>query len=64
MITDTGPCASFGLGDSPDAGVDVLPQRAGIHFRTADLQGVKLGTTVARYLHRHYFQPTHHHHGD
>jgi hypothetical protein len=32
---------------------------AGIHFRTADLQGVKLGTTVARYLHHHYFQPTH-----
>ena len=35
---------------------------AGIHFRTADLQGVKLGTTVARYLHQHYFQPAHHHH--
>ena len=32
---------------------------AGIHFRTADLQGVKLGTTVARYLHQHYFQPAH-----
>jgi PAP2 superfamily len=30
---------------------------AGIHFRTADLQGVKLGMTVARYLHHHYFQP-------
>ena len=30
---------------------------AGIHFRTADLQGVKLGATVARYLHQHYFQP-------
>ena len=34
---------------------------AGIHFRTADLQGVKLGTTVARYLHHHYFQPTRQH---
>jgi hypothetical protein len=34
---------------------------AGIHFRTADLQGVKLGITVARYLHHHYFQPTRHH---
>ena len=34
---------------------------AGIHFRTADLQGVRLGTTVARYLHWHYFQPTHRH---
>ena len=32
---------------------------AGIHFRTADLQGVRLGTTVARYLHKHYFQPVH-----
>jgi PAP2 superfamily protein len=32
---------------------------AGIHFRTADLQGAKLGMTVARYLHSHYFQPTH-----
>ena len=35
---------------------------AGIHFRTADLQGVKLGTTVARYLHHHDFQPAHQHH--
>jgi ribosomal protein L32 len=33
---------------------------AGIHFRTAVLQGVKLGTKVARYLHKHYFQPVHH----
>ena len=30
---------------------------AGIHFRTADLQGARLGKTVARYLHKHYFQP-------
>ena len=30
---------------------------AGIHFRTSDLQGVKLGMTVARYLHNHYLQP-------
>jgi PAP2 superfamily len=29
---------------------------AGIHFRTADVQGVELGEKVARYLHRHYFQ--------
>jgi hypothetical protein len=32
---------------------------AGIHFRTADLEGAQLGETVARYEHRHYFQPTH-----
>jgi hypothetical protein len=30
---------------------------AGIHFQTADLQGAKLGRTVARYLHEHSFQP-------
>ena len=33
---------------------------AGIHFRTADLQGAKLGNKVARYLHKHYLQPVHH----
>jgi hypothetical protein len=32
---------------------------AGIHFRTADVQGVRLGKRVARYLHRHYLQPVH-----
>ena len=30
---------------------------AGIHFRTADVQGAILGYKVARYLHRHYFEP-------
>jgi hypothetical protein len=30
---------------------------AGIHFRTAGLQGANLGETVARSEHRHYFQP-------
>jgi hypothetical protein len=30
---------------------------AGIHFRTADREGARLGATVARYEHRHYFQP-------
>jgi hypothetical protein len=30
---------------------------AGIHFRTADIQGAKLGRKVARYVHRHEFQP-------
>ena len=32
---------------------------AGIHFRTAYEEGAKLGETVARYEHRHYFQPIH-----
>ena len=31
---------------------------AGIHFRTADVQGAVLGKKVARYLREHYFQPT------
>jgi PAP2 superfamily len=29
---------------------------AGIHFRTADIEGAQLGTMVARYERRHYFQ--------
>lgn len=33
---------------------------AGIHFRTADVQGAVLGRKVARYLHRHYFQRSTH----
>jgi hypothetical protein len=31
---------------------------AGIHFRTADVQGAILGEKVAQDLQRHYFQPT------
>jgi PAP2 superfamily len=30
---------------------------AGIHFRTADVQGSVLGKKVAHYLEKHYFQP-------
>jgi hypothetical protein len=30
---------------------------AGIHFRTADVQGAVLGAKVAHYLRKHYFQP-------
>ena len=30
---------------------------AGIHFRTADIQGAILGAKVARYLRRHDFRP-------
>jgi hypothetical protein len=36
---------------------------AGLHFRTADLQGKALGQTVACYAARHYFQPVGHGHG-
>jgi hypothetical protein len=32
---------------------------AGIHFRTADVQGSVLGNKVAHYLKKHYFQPVH-----
>ncbi len=31
----------------------------GIHFRTADEQGAKLGKTVAKWERRHYFKPLH-----
>jgi len=33
------------------------PSVAGIHFRTADEQGARLGKKVAHYLKKHYFQP-------
>jgi hypothetical protein len=42
-----------------DALQEVIGARvwAGIHFRTADVQGAVLGRKVAHYLRRHYFQP-------
>jgi hypothetical protein len=42
-----------------DALREVIDARvwAGIHFRTADVQGAILGKMVAHYLHQHYFQP-------
>jgi hypothetical protein len=30
---------------------------AGLHFRTADVQGKILGRKVAHYMAKHYFQP-------
>jgi hypothetical protein len=33
---------------------------AGIHFRTSDVEGARLGRKVADYLHQHYFQPVCH----
>jgi PAP2 superfamily len=43
-----------------DAIKEIIDARvwAGIHFRTADVQGAVLGKKVARYLREHYFQPT------
>jgi hypothetical protein len=32
---------------------------AGVHFRTADVQGARLGEEVARYTRLHWFQPLH-----
>jgi hypothetical protein len=42
-----------------DALEEVIDARvwAGIHFRTADMQGALLGKKVAHYLKKHYFQP-------
>jgi hypothetical protein len=42
-----------------DALDEVIDARvwAGIHFRTADVQGAVLGNKVAHYLKKHYFQP-------
>jgi hypothetical protein len=42
-----------------DALDEVIDARvwAGIHFRTADVQGSVLGKKVAQYLKKHYFQP-------
>ena len=30
----------------------------GIHFRTADVQGARLGRDVARWMNTHFFRPT------
>ena len=30
---------------------------SGIHFRSADVQGARLGEQVARYRDKHYFRP-------
>ena len=43
---------------------EVLEARiwAGLHFRTADLQGKRLGRSVSSYAAAHYLQPLRHHH--
>jgi hypothetical protein len=42
-----------------DALKEIIDARiwAGLHFRTADVQGAVLGRKVAHYMARHYFQP-------
>jgi hypothetical protein len=46
-----------------DALEEVINARvwAGIHFRTADVQGAVLGKKVAHYLKKHYFEPVRRH---
>jgi hypothetical protein len=44
------------LSDVRDESIDARVW-GGIHFRTADIQGARLGRTVARYVHRHALQP-------
>jgi hypothetical protein len=53
----SGTTRSFGR--FSDALKEVIDARvwAGIHFRTADMQGAALGKKVAQYLKKHYFQP-------
>ena len=57
-------CTTRSFDRFSDALEEVIDARvwAGIHFRTADEQGAKLGKKVAHYLKAHYFQPVHGHH--
>jgi hypothetical protein len=52
-------CTTRSFDRFSDAANEVIDARvwAGIHFRTADVQGSVLGKKVAHYLERHYFQP-------
>ncbi len=52
-------CTTRSFDRFSDALEEVIDARvwAGIHFRTADEQGAKLGKKVAHYLKQHYFQP-------
>ena len=56
-------CTTRSFDRFSDALEEVIDARvwAGIHFRTADEQGAKLGKKVAHYLEKHYFQPVHGH---
>jgi hypothetical protein len=52
-------CTTRSFDRFSDALEEVIDARvwAGIHFRTADEQGAKLGKKVAHYLKQHYFHP-------
>ena len=52
-------CTTRSFDRFSDALSEVIDARvwAGIHFRTADVQGSALGNKVAHYLEKHYFQP-------
>jgi hypothetical protein len=54
-------CTTRSFDRFSDALKEVIDARvwAGIHFRTADVQGSVLGKKVAQYLKKHYFQPVH-----
>jgi hypothetical protein len=52
-------CTTRSFDRFSDALKEVIDARvwAGIHFRTANVQGAVLGNKVAHYLKKHYFQP-------
>jgi hypothetical protein len=54
------PCPARSFDRFSDALKEIIDVRvwSGIHFRTADVQGAVLGKKVARYMDRHYFEPT------
>jgi hypothetical protein len=58
-ITSNKSCTTRSFDRFSDILSEVIDARvwAGIHFRTADVQGSVLGKKVAQYLKKHYFQP-------
>jgi hypothetical protein len=58
-ITSNKSCTTRSFDRFSDMLSEVIDARvwAGIHFRTADVQGAVLGKKVAHYLNKHYFQP-------
>jgi len=53
---DSGTTRHFGSFSQATAEVVGARIWAGIHFRSADVDGTRLGTGVGRYITRHYFQ--------
>ncbi|HET6707743.1 vanadium-dependent haloperoxidase [Amycolatopsis sp.] len=54
---DSGTTRHFGSFSQATAEVVGARIWAGIHFRSADVDGTTLGTGVGKYITRHYFQP-------